>query len=76
MPEYSASEEENSWYLWCVRNNIRVSPGGVQGNPDCWTIDICTDGKTWKKSPKQYDRDNIWPEYYKICLWFYNKYKK
>lgn len=75
MPEYQHSQEEWFWYKWCMDNNIRVSPGGTK-DPNSWTIDISTDGKTWKKSPKTYTREDIWREYYLICKWFYKKYKK
>ena len=75
MPNYTPDNEEQANYLWCVRNNIRVSPGGVKGQPGCWTIDISTDGKTWKSSPESYEKDTIWPKYYEICKWFVDKYK-
>ena len=76
MPDYPATDEERDWHLWCVRNNVRVSPGGVQGDPDVWTIDVSLDGKTWRKSPSKYSREIIWSEYFKVCKYYYDKYGK
>ncbi len=32
MPPYARSEEEDKWYKYCVRNNIRISPYGIQND--------------------------------------------
>jgi hypothetical protein len=63
MPSYFASNEEMEACLFCRRNNIRISPMGIQGEKP-------------NISPKIYDRKNIWPEYYKMCKYYYDKYRK
>lgn len=73
MPEYSPTKEEMGWYLYCVRHNIKISPGGIIGS-NLWTIDVNTNG-TWHKSPSKYNRDSIWVGYYKICKYYYDKRK-
>lgn len=71
---YIASDLESEAYLWCVRNDVRVSPGGTKTKGE-WTIDVSTDGKTWKRSPWTVQEDSLWQKYYEICLWYYEKYK-
>ena len=56
-----------------MNNNIRISPGGVSGKK-VWTIDISTDGSTWRKSPDTYKENEVWGAFYKIALWFYKKH--
>lgn len=75
MPHYNASREEDDAYLYCTRKGIRISPGAVKGG-NKWTIDVSLDGLRWHKSPKEYGRENIWEEVYKMCAYYYNKRKK
>ena len=75
MPTYLPSDEERKWYLHCVRQGIRISPGAIVNTKDKWTIDISVDGKTWRKSPKQYDRNEIWPTFYQMHKYYYEKRK-
>ena len=75
MPTHNYSEEEFGWYAYCVRNNIRISPGAVQGDIDHWHIDVCLDGKKWHRSPEKYDRETIWNKYYQICRYYHDKAK-
>ena len=76
MPSYNYSEEEYEWYQYCVRNNIRVSPKGINGDADHWKIDVSTDGTVWHTSPKKYNREEIWQAYFKVCQFYYNKLNK
>ena len=80
MPAYAYSEEEFKWYKYCVDNNIRISPWGLQNNSDKWQIAISMGPyKKWEKpnlSPSHYCRKTIWPEYYKMCKYYYDKYRK
>ena len=74
LPDYNASEEETKWYHYCVRNNIRISPIGIDGIGK-WYIGI-SDPSDYKKvynSRFIYDRDTIWPEFYKMCKYYYEK---
>ena len=50
MPAYTRSEEEFEWYEYCVKNNIRISPYGIQNDPDHWHIAISVGPyKKWEK---------------------------
>mgnify|MGYP003109140149 FL=1 len=79
MPSYFANEEETEWCLFCRRNNIRISPLAIQNDPDHWRITInlgpYKKGEKQNISPKIYDRSNIWQEYYKMCKYYYDKYR-
>lgn len=80
MPDYLASDEERKWYNFCVKNDIRISPYGIQDDNDRWHIAINIGPyKKYEKphlSPSKYCRKTIWPEYYKMCKYYYEKYNK
>ena len=80
MPRYTANDEEWEAYRYCVRNNIRISPYGIQNDSEHWHIAISLGPhKKWEKphlSPSKYCRKTIWPEYYKMCKYYYDKYRK
>tara|TARA_Y100001937_G_C6974866_1_gene265042 strand:- start:197 stop:478 length:282 start_codon:yes stop_codon:yes gene_type:complete len=80
MPSYMPSEEERSWHLFCVRNNIRISPFGIMNNNDNWRIAINLGpykrGEKPNLSPETYNRKTIWPKYYEMCKYYYDKYRK
>ncbi len=67
MPAYTRSEEEFEWYRYCVKNNIRISPYGIQNDPDHWHLAINVGPyKKWEKppfSPNTYCRKTSWVEY-------------
>ena len=62
MPSYIPTDEEQEWRLFCTRNNIRISPYGIRG-------------EKCNFAPHIYDRNQIWPELYKMCKYYYDKYK-
>ena len=77
---YIANEEEAAAYSWCIKNNIRIGLQAIEyvQNPDKWKIAISI-GEDYKKvnlSPSVYTKDNVWQEYYKACLYYYNKHNK
>ena len=80
MPEYLADENEFKWYKYCVDNNIRISPYGIQGDGNHWRIAISLGPyKKWEKqnlSPSIYDKFSIWPEYYRMCKYYYDKHTR
>ena len=60
MPSYFASEEQMEACLFCRRNNIRISPMGIQNDLDPWKITInigpYKKGEVPHISPYVYDR--------------------
>ena len=77
MPQYIPTQEENEAYLYCVRNNIRISPIGIHGVIGKWKIGInigpYKKGEKISLSPHIYDKDTIWPTYYQMCKYYYDK---
>lgn len=76
MPPYNQSKEELEWYAYCMNNGIRISPGGLKDDSSHWTIDVSTDGTTWHRSPKKYNSEEIWVNYYRIAEYYYEKRNK
>ena len=80
MPDYLANNEEKEAYRYCVRNNIRISPIGMKEDNQSWKIEIRLGpykrGERDNISPSIYDKYTIWPEYYRMCKYYYDKYRK
>jgi hypothetical protein len=79
MPSYLPTEEEWEWYLFCVRKDIRISPWGIPNDMNRWKICINLGpykrGEKRNLSPFIYDRKQIWPAMFKMCKYYYDKYK-
>ncbi len=77
LPDYLPSKEENDAYMYCVRNNIRISPLGINGEFGKWKIGINVGpyikGEKINLAPSIYDEDTIWPSYYEMCKYYYDK---
>ncbi len=74
MLPYNRSDLENNAYLWCVRNNIAISPFAVAGSePRKWWVDVKANNKV-KRSPYQYDEHQIWPKIFELYVFYYEKY--
>lgn len=74
MLPYNRSDLENNAYLWCVRNNIAISPFAVAGSePRKWWVDVKANNKV-KRSPYQYDEYQIWPKIFELYVFYYEKY--
>ena len=80
MPYYHANNDEATARDFCIKNNIRISPYGIQDSSDHWHIAISIGpykkGEKPHLSPSKYCRKTIWPEYYKMCKYYYDKYRK
>jgi hypothetical protein len=74
MPGYDKSELESKAYLWCIKNNIKISPFAVlKSNPRTWWVDVEINGKV-KRSPYKYDENQIWPKIFELYAFYYKKY--
>ena len=71
MGIYNPTEEEVIARDWCINNNIKISPGGINGKQE-WTVDIDL-GKGYRKSPKSYKKVEVWEVYYNYCKYYYEK---
>jgi hypothetical protein len=77
MPEHNPSEEDMKASVWCIKNDIRISPMGINGEQNKWRICInvgpYVKGEKQNISPHIYDKDTIWIEYFNFCKYYYNK---
>ena len=80
MPQYLPTAEEIKHRDYCIKNDIRISPAGIYGDPDNWHIEIRLGpykrGEKGYKSPNAYDKKTIWPEYYRMCKYYYDKHTR
>ena len=73
---YIPTEEQHNHYMYCLRNNIRISPMGTEDNAvGKWRIGISTpdDYRKVYFAPHIYDKDTIWPSFYNYCKYYYEK---
>jgi hypothetical protein len=73
MGNYLYSTKELEAYMWCVRNNILISPRAISTNK--WYIDIDMN-KRQNTDPVAYGKVDIWKQIFKYYTYYYEKYKK
>ena len=73
MGSYEASEEEKKAYIWCINNNIKISPI-CETYGKMWKIDIIINDKSFK-SPKAYSAGVCWQKMYEYYKYYYDKYE-
>jgi|TARA_E500000331_G_C16600903_1_gene431651 hypothetical protein len=80
MPSYNPSVNEIKYRNYCIRNNIRIAPKAIYQDPNNWHIEVrlgpYTKGEKGYVSPNVYDRKQIWPEYFLMCKYYYDKKNK
>ena len=73
MGNYEASKEEKKAYIWCINNNIKISPI-CETYCKMWKIDIIINGKSFK-SPETYLAGDCWKKMYEYYKFYYDKYE-
>jgi hypothetical protein len=76
LPEnYFESDLESKAYIYCVRNNIIISPIGIKDTVGSWRIGISLPGKhsVVHKSPEVCDKFTVMEIMYRYCIYYYNK---
>jgi len=80
MPNYAATEEERKWSKYCIDNNIRISQAPEKGEIGKWRMTINIGpykrGEVSHLSPSVYDKHTVYPAYYQMCKYYYDKRKK
>ena len=80
MPYYFPSTEERKWMNNCVDNNIRISQQPVKEEIGRWKMTVNIGpykrGEVPHISPSVYDKDTVYPAYYQMCKYYYDKRKK
>jgi len=78
MGAYRRSHKENKALVWCIRNNICITPRKAKWGEYIWFIDI-EKGKypnrEWMgTSPETFGPSEIWEKLSEYQLYYYNKY--
>jgi hypothetical protein len=79
LPKYMATPEEAEWKLYCTRNSIRISPWATDKVGEwkiCINLGPYKKGEKCNFAPHVYDKETLWPEYYRMCKYYYDKYRK
>ncbi len=73
-PEWT--EEERTAFVWCITNDIKISPDPVKsGYNEYFKIIIKINGSVIV-SPKQYGPKELYPKMLEIYKFYYNKYNE
>lgn len=59
--------------VWCLKNNIYISPKAV--TESTWQIEIVNRNKK-NVDPTVYGKTEIWNKLFEYCKYYYNKYNK
>jgi len=73
MGKSPSDDKSREAYLWCIRNNIYISPIAISESK--WKIDIVNNGKT-NTSPDSYGKTEIWTKIFEFYKYYYDKYRK
>tara|TARA_R110002153_G_scaffold158108_4_gene310164 strand:+ start:2802 stop:3068 length:267 start_codon:yes stop_codon:yes gene_type:complete len=77
MPPYTPTQEQTKAANYCIRNSIRISPLGINGENGKWklgiNIGLYKKGEKTNIAPHVYDKHTIWPSYYEMCKYYYDK---
>tara|TARA_R110002074_G_scaffold87597_2_gene193229 strand:- start:226 stop:477 length:252 start_codon:yes stop_codon:yes gene_type:complete len=72
MGDYTPSVEEFRAYVWCIKNNILISPLAIREAR--WAIEISNKGII-NTDPTDYKKIDIWIKIYEYYKYYYNKYE-
>lgn len=73
MGDYIQNKYEQDAMIWCVKNNIQISPFAKSTSE--WYLDITLSGKM-TRSPESYDKKTLWKQMFKYYIYYYEKYNK
>ena len=79
MGEYSRSIEENEAALWCMHNDICITPRAIKYGERIWVVDIEKGKYPNRKllgTSSPYGPTTIWEKVFEYKLYYYNKYAK
>ena len=73
MGNYIAADEERKAMIWCVKNNIYISPKAKSSTT--WSIVIVVSGRE-HEDPTVYKKIEIWKKIFEYYKYYFKKYKK
>ena len=77
MGVYQRSPEEDKAALWCIKNNMCITPRAIKYGEKIWVVDIETGVYPNRKllgTSKPYGPTTIWEKVSEYQLYYYNKY--
>ena len=79
MGAYNRSEEEDKACLWCLHNDICITPRQSEWGVPSWYIDIekgvYPNRKLIGTSPETYGKNTIWEKVAEYQKYYYDKYR-
>ena len=80
MGTYTRTTEEDDAAIWCIQNDICITPRAIKWGERIWVIDIekgkYPNRKLLGSTPEVYGRVRIWEKVAEYQLYYYNKYGK
>ena len=80
MGSYQRTTEEDKASIWCLNNDICITPRQAQWKVPMWYIDIekgvYPNRKLIGTSPKSYGKNRIWEKLAQYQKYYYDKYAK
>ena len=73
MGSHFYNQKEQEAMIWCVKNNIKISPKAKSTTR--WSLIIDLNGQI-HESPDVYPKNVIWQQLFKFYLYYYEKYNK
>ena len=78
MGEYMPTDEERTAAIWCINNDVCITPRQAKWGESKWWIDIETgvypNRKHLGTSPETYGPGDIWKKCSEYKLYYYKKY--
>ena len=79
MGDYSRNPEEDEAAIWCLHNNICITPRQAKWGERIWFVDIekgkYPNRKLLGTSPEYYGPGRIWEKVSEYQVYYYKKYK-
>ena len=79
MGSYQRTSEEDKASVWCLRNNICITPRQSQWKVPMWYIDIekgmYPNRRLIGTSPESYGKNTIWEKVAEYQKYYYDKYR-
>ena len=80
MGSYTRTPEEDAAAIWCIQNDICITPRAIKYGERIWVIDIekgvYPNRKLVGTSPDHYGPGRIWEKVAEYQLYYYKKYAK
>jgi len=80
MGSYQRTPEEYKASVWCIQNNISITPRQSEWKVPMWYIDIekgmYPNRKLIGTSPDSYGKNTIWEKVAEYQKYYYDKYRR